>query len=126
MSIGELTIEAMEEDGWNAVALPIPINADKDLLIEIFGWCCDRIQIYTDIMREDGALRIPTTREKADAKERLIKARGRLKQVEWRLNVLGFYREDWGAIDNFTPVERNDRVGRIINNMAKPGNYECG
>jgi hypothetical protein len=114
---GTLTIERMDENGWNAIALPIPKDANKDLLIEIDSWCSHFIQIFVDDLRGDDG---PITKERRrECEEGYRLARRRMTQAEWRLAIMGVFRNysDWDHPKN------NQHVSDIIENMARPGKY---
>jgi hypothetical protein len=66
--------EAIEESGWNAVALPIPVNASKELLIEMYNWTTSFAQIYLDDVRDHHCLSDPKPDD-----PRYLKAEERLK-----------------------------------------------
>ena len=122
--------EAIEESGWNAVALPIPVNASKELLIEMYNWTTSFVQLYLDDVRDHRCLSDPKPDDPKylKAEERLKLASRRETQIEWRLNVMGLFHSnsrDWApAADNEYvketierwPIPITDTICRLIEN----------
>jgi hypothetical protein len=121
-TMATLTMEAMNEDGWNAVALPIPADATAELLMEINSWARDRAQVYGDALKGEFYGFKEENDPPADQARKLRMAQMRIVQTEWRLNVLGLF-QAWGGT-GWAPPEGNEYVNFLIKRMAEPGNYE--
>lgn len=120
------TLDAIRVDSWEVLELPIPVDADQELLQEMFGACAGCIQISRDIIAGDGEITPPTPDKLAWAHGAYERSTKRIIQIEWRLNLMGLYQEDWGPLDSFVPADRNERVKRIIANMAKSDHFDIG
>jgi hypothetical protein len=122
MTEKKLTFEAMEQDVWNAVALPIPLDASVELLAEIHSWSRHFAQVYGDALQGE-RYGFKEEREPEDEQRRKLRmAQMRIVQTEWRLNVLGLYYQ-LGPKAWVSP-EENSQVQYLIKRMAEPGNYE--
>ena len=113
-----LTMEAMNENGWNAITLPIPVDASKELLIEAHTWTDHFSQIFVDTIRGDDGPVTHAAMKRAKKKLRIVERRA--LQVEWRLNVMGLF-QGW---PDWQPPEKNEYVKFLIEKMARPGEYD--